>query len=86
MPRQLEVADDFRPQQADHVGELGEAVAGEDLLGHRSAAHDLAPLENHHLLARAREVGAGDQAVVARADHDRVVGAGARHFLFHSGS
>ena len=73
VPRQFEVADDLGPQQADHVRELGEAVAREDLLGDRGAADDVAPLEHHDLLARAREVGAGDQAVVARADDDRVV-------------
>jgi hypothetical protein len=86
VPRQLEVADDLGPEQAHHVRELGEAVAGEDLLGDGRAAHDLAPFEHQHLLAGAREVGARDQAVVARADHDRVVGAGAGHLRFHSGS
>ena len=44
------------------------------------------PLEHDHLLAGAREVRGGDQAVVARADHDRVVAAGGHYFFFHSGS
>ena len=88
VPRQFEVADDLRPQQADDVGELAEAVAGEDLLGDRGAADDLAPLEHDDLLARARQVGAGDQAVVAGADDDRVVCDcwPRSYFFFHSGS
>ena len=73
MPRQLEVADDLGPQQAHHVGELGEAVAGKDFLGDGCPADDIAPLEHDHLLAGAREVRGGDQAVVAGADDDRVV-------------
>ncbi len=73
VPRQFQVADDLRAQQADHVGEFGEAIAGEDLLGDRRAADDVAALEDHHLLAGARQIGAGDQAVVAGADDDRVV-------------
>ena len=73
MPRQFEVADDLRAQQADDVGELGEAIAGKDLLGHRRAADDVAAFQDHHLLAGARQIGAGDQAVVAGADDDRVV-------------
>ena len=61
------------PQQAHHVGELGEAIAREDFLGDRRAADDLAPLEHDHLLAGAREIRGRDQAVVAGADHDRIV-------------
>jgi hypothetical protein len=89
VPRQLEVADDLRPQQAHDIGELREAVAREDLLGDRGAADHFAALEHADLLAGAREVGRGDQAIVARADHDRVVFAdalGGAHFFFHSGS
>ena len=90
MARQFQVADDLRAQQAHDVGEFGEAIAGKDLLGHRRAADDVAPLEDHHLLARARQIGAGDQAVVARADDDRVVVVGCHarltYFFFHAGS
>ena len=71
--RELELADDLRAQQAHDVGELRTAIARNDFLGHRGAADDLAPLEDHDLLARAREIRAGDQAVMARADHDRIV-------------
>ncbi len=71
--RQFQVADDLRAQQADDVGEFGEAIAGKDFLGHRGAADDVAPFQDHDLLAGARQVGAGDQAVVAGADDDRVV-------------
>ena len=73
VPRQFEITDDLGPQQAHHVAELGEAVAGEDLLGHRCAAQHLAALQHHHFFARAGKVGCGHEAVVAAADHDRVI-------------
>ena len=44
------------------------------------------PLEHQHFLAGTREVGARDQAVVARADDDRVVPCRGHHLRFHSGS
>ena len=75
VPRQVEVADDLGPQQAHDVGEHRELEAREDLLGHRGAADQRAPLEHQRLAARARQVGRGDQAVVAAADDDRVVAA-----------
>ena len=54
--------------------QTGELEAGKDLLGHGGAAEDVAPLEDEHLSARAREVGGVDEAVVAAADDDDVVG------------
>ena len=88
VPRQFEVADDLRAQQADDVRELAEAIAREDFGGHRGAADDFAPFEHDDLLAGAREVGGRDQAVVAGADDDGVVliAAGHDYFFFHSGS
>ena len=57
--RQIELADDLRPEQRDDVRADGEAKAREDLFGHRGAAEDVAPLEHEHLAAGAREVGGG---------------------------
>ncbi len=62
------------PQQAHDVREHREREAGEDLLAHRRAADALAPLEHDDALAGAREIGGADEAVVAAADDDRVVG------------
>jgi hypothetical protein len=84
--RQFQVADDLGPQQAHDVRELAELVTREDFLGDRRTAHDLATLEHEHLAAGAREVGRGNQAIVARADHDRVVAIRRHHLRFHSGS
>ena len=76
VPRQLEVADDLGPEQRDDVAEDREAEAREELLGHRGAAQDVALLEDEGLHAGAGEIGGADQAVVAAADDDRVVGLG----------
>ena len=70
---QFQLADNLRPQQADHVRELGELETGEDLLGHRRAADDLASLQNDNFLARARQVSGSDQSIVAAADHDCII-------------
>ena len=47
---------------------------GPELLGDRGAADEMAPLEDQGLQAGLREIGAVDEAVVAAADDDRVVG------------
>src|SRR5207245_1466362 len=51
-----------------------EAEAGEDLLGHRRSPQHRPALEDDDLLPRPRQVGRGDEAVVAPADDHRVVG------------
>ena len=78
---QLELLDDLRPQQAQRVGERGEREPGVQLLGDRGSADEPAPLEHEHVEPRLGEVRRVRQAVVASADHDRVVGvaAGAGH-------
>ena len=58
-----------------------EAEARDDLLGDGRAAEHVAPLEHEHAPAGPGEVGGADQAVVAAADHDRVVALG--HQLPH---
>ena len=61
-----------RAQQRKRVGAGRGAHAGPQLLGHAGAADEVAALEHLHVEARARQVGGGDQAVVAGADDDRV--------------
>jgi hypothetical protein len=78
--REVEVADDLRPQQAHHVGEHREGEAREHLLARGRAAHALATLEHEHALSGAREIGRGHEAVVAPADHQGVVELGHRSF------
>ena len=73
MPGQLQLAHDLRPQQRDDVRGDAEPEAGDDLLGDRGAAQHVSALEHDHPHAGARQVGGGHQAVVATADHDRVV-------------
>ena len=73
VPGQVQLADDLGPQQRDDVGADRELEAREHLLGDGGAAEHVAALEHEHLLARAREVGRGDEPVVPAADDDRVV-------------
>ena len=73
---QVELADDLRPEQRHDVREDREAEAREDLLGHRRAPEHVPALEHDRLQPRAREIGGAHQAVVAAADHDRVVALG----------
>ena len=73
VPRQIELADDFRPQQRDDVRADGEAEAGKHFFRHGRAADDVAPLEDEHLPSRAREIRGGRQAVMASANDDGVV-------------
>ena len=61
-----------RAQQRERVGARRGAHAGPQLLGHARAADDVAALEDLHVEPGARQVGGGDQAVVAGADDDRV--------------
>ena len=60
--RQLEVADDLRPQQAHHVAGDAEAEAREDLLGHGRATQDVAALQDQRLQAAAGKVCRGHAA------------------------
>ena len=73
MPRQVELADDLRPQQRHDVRADREVEAGKHFFGDGGAAEHVPPLEHEHLAAGAREVGGRGQAVVAAADDDRVV-------------
>jgi hypothetical protein len=74
---QLEVAPERRRHQRHRVAERVDLDAGK-LVGPRlhrvgGAAGLVALLEHHGAGAELREIGGRDQAVVAAADHDRVV-------------
>jgi hypothetical protein len=71
--RELELADDLRTEQRDDVREDAEAVPGHDLLGDRGTTQHVPALEDDDLLAGLRQVRRRYEAVVASADHDRVV-------------
>src|SRR5439155_727799 len=74
--RELELADDPRPQQRDDVAEDRKPKPREDLLGDRRAAHEVAAFEDEGLQPGTGEVRGADEAVVAAADDDRVVAPG----------
>ena len=74
---EVQLADDLRPEERDHVGADGELEAGEDLLRDRGSPEHVPALEDEHLLARPGQVGGAHQAVVPAADDDRVVGTSA---------
>ena len=76
--RELEVAEQLRPQQAADVGAVRVDPALLDLAADRGAADIRVALEHQDLETGPREVGGVRQAVVARADHDRIV---VRHHL-----
>ena len=71
--RQIEFANDLRPEQRDDVGTDGEAEAAEDLLGDGCATHHVSPFEDENPSAGGTEVGGSDETVVAAADDDGVV-------------
>src|SRR3546814_4473274 len=68
---ELHVGDDLRLEQADRVAGDRIAEAGMKLLGHRSAADDVARLDDPYLQTRFREIEGADEAVVAGTDDER---------------
>ena len=73
VPRQIQLPDDFRPQQRDDVRADRESEAREDFFADRGAADDVTPLEHQHLAAGAREVSRGSESVVPGANDDGVI-------------
>jgi hypothetical protein len=71
---QLEIADHAPVEPADDVGQRRHGVVGaERVLGHRRAAHDLAPLQHQHAAPGLRQVRRRDEPVVPPADDHHVV-------------
>jgi len=69
----VEVANNFRPQQRDHVRADRKLEAWVDFFCDCGSAHDVAAFKHQHFLARFRQVGSIDEAVVACADDDHVI-------------
>ena len=74
MFNQTHVRDDFWLQQANGVARHRIAETGIKFLGDCGSANNIAPLDNPHLKARAREVEGADKAVMAAADDESVDG------------
>jgi hypothetical protein len=77
--RELEVAEQLGPKQAADVGAVRVDPALLDLAADRGAADIRVALEYQDLETGPGEVGGVRKAIVARADHDRIV---VRHHLF----
>ena len=75
LERQPELAHELAGQEADQVRVARQpgVDAGERRLRHRGAAHLVAPLEHEDGAPGPRQVGRGDEPVVAAADDDDVV-------------
>ena len=71
---QLQVLHDARAEQRERVPEGGEREAGAQLLGDGGAADEVAPLQDQGPQAGLGQVRSVDEAVVAAADDDGVVG------------
>ena len=69
----VEIANDLRPQQRDHVRAHRELEAGKNFFGEGRAAQHVAAFEHENFLAGARQISGVDEAVVASADHDHIV-------------
>src|ERR1700754_4525842 len=73
VPRQVEFANDLRPEQRDDVRTNREFEAGKDLFRDGRAAEYVPPFEHENLLPRARQVSRVDQTIMSAANHDGVV-------------
>src|ERR1043165_3209745 len=71
--RQIEFANDLRPQQRHYIRTHRKLEPGKNLFRHGRAAEHMPPLEHEHLLARARQVRRINQTVMPAANHDDVV-------------
>jgi hypothetical protein len=72
--RQLQFAHDFRPHQAADVGAVGVGEPRVELTADRGAADIRVALDDQHVEPGPCEIRGGRQAVVARTDHNDVVG------------
>src|SRR5262249_10311493 len=73
VPGQIEVADDLRAQERDHVRAHREAEAGEHFLGDGRAAEHVPALEDEHLPPGPGPICGGRQSAVAATDDDGVL-------------
>ncbi len=73
MAGKVEIANDFRTQQRDHVGAHRELEAGKDFFRDSRAAEHVSALQHQNFLPGSRQIGGGGEAVVASSDDDCVV-------------
>src|SRR5690348_1496614 len=73
MPGKVELADNLRPQQRDHVRALGKQEPGKDFFRHRRAAQQVPAFQNDDFLTGFGEVRRVDEPIMAAADDDGVV-------------
>jgi hypothetical protein len=71
---EFEIANDFRAEETVDVGGAGDFAAGPNFFGDAASAENVAAFEDEDFLPRLGEIRSGDEAVVARANNDRVVG------------
>ena len=71
---QLQLVDDLRPQHRGDEAAGREPRAGEKLLGNAGTAEHVAALDQQDLLAGAAKIVGGNEAIMAAADDDRVIG------------
>src|SRR5882762_4799462 len=73
MTREIEFANNLRTQERNDVRADREFETGKNFFRHCRATEHMPAFEHEHALARAREVGGVDQAVVAAANDNDVV-------------
>src|SRR5262249_53072580 len=71
--RQIEVANDLRPEKRNHVGTDRKLETGKDFFRHSGAAHHVTSLTDKHFLPSARKISSVVQAIMPAADHDYIV-------------
>ncbi len=70
---EAQVARDVLVEETVDIGGGGDLESGKRLLGNAGPAHQVPALENEHAETRPRQVACRDQAIVTRADDNRVV-------------
>ena len=78
---EIEIANNRGPQHARDIRSGGGATARRDFFRDAAAAHNFAALHDERGKSRARKICGGRQAVVARADDDRIIGLALRKHL-----
>ena len=73
VPCEVEVVNDLRPEQADHVGEDRNRESRQDLLAEGGAAHPVVLFDQQNPPSGPRQVTGRDQPVVPAPDDDGVV-------------
>ena len=73
MSRQIELADDFRPEQRNDVRADGETEAWKDFFRDSRSADEVPAFEHQHLATGARKVGGGSEPVMPPSDDNRVI-------------